>query len=144
MSDLTGAPEMLGGRVKTLHPAVHGGTSCDNSRETYWLIDTHTAEWLNKYIKNHICGFWYYVANKEVFKQMSDVILKMRIFERHKDLLMFDCTWESNCFYMMNSMALWLYDSTITHFYNNDSTAQTKQNLGVIFVVSSYKCNRKF
>ncbi|RUS78921.1 hypothetical protein EGW08_013299, partial [Elysia chlorotica] len=25
VSDLTGAPEMLGGRVKTLHPAVHGG-----------------------------------------------------------------------------------------------------------------------
>ncbi|GAB0090579.1 Bifunctional purine biosynthesis protein PurH-like [Sergentomyia squamirostris] len=25
VSELTGAPEMLGGRVKTLHPAVHGG-----------------------------------------------------------------------------------------------------------------------
>ena len=25
VSDLTGAPEMLGGRVKTLHPVVHGG-----------------------------------------------------------------------------------------------------------------------
>ena len=25
VSDLTGAPEMMGGRVKTLHPAVHGG-----------------------------------------------------------------------------------------------------------------------
>uniref|UniRef100_A0A2L2YG99 Bifunctional purine biosynthesis protein ATIC n=1 Tax=Parasteatoda tepidariorum TaxID=114398 RepID=A0A2L2YG99_PARTP len=24
-SELTGAPEMLEGRVKTLHPAVHGG-----------------------------------------------------------------------------------------------------------------------
>ena len=27
VSDITKAPEMLGGRVKTLHPAVHGGTS---------------------------------------------------------------------------------------------------------------------
>ena len=26
VSEVTGAPEMLGGRVKTLHPAVHGGT----------------------------------------------------------------------------------------------------------------------
>lgn len=26
VSDITKAPEMLGGRVKTLHPAVHGGT----------------------------------------------------------------------------------------------------------------------
>ncbi len=25
VSAVTGAPEMLGGRVKTLHPAVHGG-----------------------------------------------------------------------------------------------------------------------
>jgi phosphoribosylaminoimidazolecarboxamide formyltransferase/IMP cyclohydrolase len=25
VSDITGAPEMLGGRVKTLHPAVHAG-----------------------------------------------------------------------------------------------------------------------
>ncbi|SCV68377.1 BQ2448_498 [Microbotryum intermedium] len=29
VSDITGAPEMLGGRVKTLHPAVHGGQSHD-------------------------------------------------------------------------------------------------------------------
>ena len=25
VAEVTGAPEMLGGRVKTLHPAVHGG-----------------------------------------------------------------------------------------------------------------------
>lgn len=25
VSELTGAPEILGGRVKTLHPAIHGG-----------------------------------------------------------------------------------------------------------------------
>lgn len=25
VAELTGAPEMLGGRVKTLHPAVHAG-----------------------------------------------------------------------------------------------------------------------
>ena len=25
VSEVTGAPEMLGGRVKTLHPAVHAG-----------------------------------------------------------------------------------------------------------------------
>ena len=27
VSDITNAPEILGGRVKTLHPSVHGGTS---------------------------------------------------------------------------------------------------------------------
>ncbi len=26
VSDVTGAPEMLGGRVKTLHPAIHAGS----------------------------------------------------------------------------------------------------------------------
>lgn len=25
VSEISGAPEILGGRVKTLHPAVHGG-----------------------------------------------------------------------------------------------------------------------
>eukprot|EP01137_Pigoraptor_chileana_P005767 Opistho-2@49278 len=31
VSELTGAPEMLGGRVKTLHPAVHGGILARNN-----------------------------------------------------------------------------------------------------------------
>lgn len=30
VSDITGAPEMLGGRVKTLHPAVHAGNLFTN------------------------------------------------------------------------------------------------------------------
>ncbi|XP_038278386.1 bifunctional purine biosynthesis protein ATIC [Dermochelys coriacea] len=33
VSDLTGFPEMLGGRVKTLHPAVHAGILARNSPE---------------------------------------------------------------------------------------------------------------
>ena len=32
VADLTGAPEMLGGRVKTLHPMVHGGILADRSK----------------------------------------------------------------------------------------------------------------
>ncbi|HWD51133.1 MAG TPA: bifunctional phosphoribosylaminoimidazolecarboxamide formyltransferase/IMP cyclohydrolase [Acidimicrobiales bacterium] len=32
VADLTGAPEMLGGRVKTLHPAIHGGILADRSQ----------------------------------------------------------------------------------------------------------------
>jgi phosphoribosylaminoimidazolecarboxamide formyltransferase / IMP cyclohydrolase len=32
VAELTGAPEMLGGRVKTLHPAVHGGILADRSK----------------------------------------------------------------------------------------------------------------
>lgn len=31
VADITKAPEMLGGRVKTLHPAVHGGILAQNS-----------------------------------------------------------------------------------------------------------------
>lgn len=31
MADITKAPEMLGGRVKTLHPAVHGGILAQNN-----------------------------------------------------------------------------------------------------------------
>lgn len=32
VSEVTGAPEMLGGRVKTLHPAIHGGILADRSK----------------------------------------------------------------------------------------------------------------
>ncbi len=33
VSDLTGWPEMLGGRVKTLHPKVHGGILFQRGKE---------------------------------------------------------------------------------------------------------------
>lgn len=33
ISDVTGAPEILGGRVKTLHPKVHGGILARRDRE---------------------------------------------------------------------------------------------------------------
>src|SRR5205085_6408368 len=32
VADVTGAPEMLGGRVKTLHPAIAGGILADRSK----------------------------------------------------------------------------------------------------------------
>lgn len=32
VSDITGFPEMLDGRVKTLHPAIHGGILADRSK----------------------------------------------------------------------------------------------------------------
>jgi phosphoribosylaminoimidazolecarboxamide formyltransferase/IMP cyclohydrolase len=32
VADLTGAPEMLGGRVKTLHPTIHGGILADRTK----------------------------------------------------------------------------------------------------------------
>jgi phosphoribosylaminoimidazolecarboxamide formyltransferase/IMP cyclohydrolase len=35
VSDVTGAPEMLGGRVKTLHPRIHGGILADLGNETH-------------------------------------------------------------------------------------------------------------
>jgi phosphoribosylaminoimidazolecarboxamide formyltransferase/IMP cyclohydrolase len=34
VAEVTGAPEMLGGRVKTLHPKVHGGILADRPRGT--------------------------------------------------------------------------------------------------------------
>lgn len=35
VEDLTGAPEMLGGRVKTLHPRIHGGILADLSKDEH-------------------------------------------------------------------------------------------------------------
>ena len=35
VAEVTGSPEMLGGRVKTLHPKVHGGILADRSKEQH-------------------------------------------------------------------------------------------------------------
>ena len=35
IDDLTGFPEMMGGRVKTLHPKVHGGLLADRSKSEH-------------------------------------------------------------------------------------------------------------
>jgi phosphoribosylaminoimidazolecarboxamide formyltransferase/IMP cyclohydrolase len=35
VEDVTGAPEMLGGRVKTLHPAIHAGILAQRGREDH-------------------------------------------------------------------------------------------------------------
>lgn len=51
VSDMTGAPEMLGGRVKTLHPAVHAGNLVQHLSQCQcqsWFVDItrviHMAE----------------------------------------------------------------------------------------------------
>lgn len=45
VSSITGAPEMLGGRVKTLHPAVHGGILAqDSDRDTKDLADNKISK----------------------------------------------------------------------------------------------------
>jgi phosphoribosylaminoimidazolecarboxamide formyltransferase/IMP cyclohydrolase len=35
VAEVTGSPEMLGGRVKTLHPKIHGGILADRSKEQH-------------------------------------------------------------------------------------------------------------
>ncbi|MCB1474102.1 MAG: bifunctional phosphoribosylaminoimidazolecarboxamide formyltransferase/IMP cyclohydrolase, partial [Rhodobiaceae bacterium] len=35
VADVTGFPEMLDGRVKTLHPGVHGGILADRAKEAH-------------------------------------------------------------------------------------------------------------
>lgn len=44
VSDMTGAPEILGGRVKTLHPAVHGGILARRTEEHLQELSQHHIE----------------------------------------------------------------------------------------------------
>src|SRR5881392_2352587 len=45
VSDVTGFPEMLDGRVKTLHPRLHGGILADRSKSEHMdTIATHDIE----------------------------------------------------------------------------------------------------
>jgi phosphoribosylaminoimidazolecarboxamide formyltransferase/IMP cyclohydrolase len=45
VSDVTGAPEILGGRVKTLHPRIHGGILADRRDPTHSAeLEAHGIE----------------------------------------------------------------------------------------------------
>ncbi|MGA2294465.1 MAG: bifunctional phosphoribosylaminoimidazolecarboxamide formyltransferase/IMP cyclohydrolase [Acidimicrobiales bacterium] len=45
VADVTGFPEMLGGRVKTLHPRIHGGILADRSKTEHMAsLDEHDIE----------------------------------------------------------------------------------------------------
>jgi len=41
VSNITGFPEILGGRVKTLHPKVHGGILAKRSQEHLGQLNQH-------------------------------------------------------------------------------------------------------
>ncbi|KAL8624628.1 hypothetical protein ACOMHN_045163 [Nucella lapillus] len=61
VSEVTGAPEMLGGRVKTLHPAVHGGILAR-------LTDSDQADLKNqdyKMIRVVVCNLYPFVKTVE-------------------------------------------------------------------------------
>ncbi len=45
VSEVTGAPEILGGRVKTLHPKIHGGILADRRKDEHMdQLDAHGIE----------------------------------------------------------------------------------------------------
>ena len=47
VSDLTQAPEMLGGRVKTLHPAVHGGILARDQVDDHSDMDARGYQYID-------------------------------------------------------------------------------------------------
>lgn len=52
VSALTGAPEMLGGRVKTLHPTVHGGILARDSEDDRADLAAHQIEMIDLVVCN--------------------------------------------------------------------------------------------
>jgi len=52
VSDVTGAPEMLGGRVKTLHPAVHGGILARDSEADRADLDAQSISYIDLVVCN--------------------------------------------------------------------------------------------
>ena len=59
VEEYTGSPEMLGGRVKTLHPKIHGG-----------ILARQTDSDLNDLEKNNITSFDLVVCNLYPFKKV--------------------------------------------------------------------------
>ncbi|MBI4460871.1 MAG: bifunctional phosphoribosylaminoimidazolecarboxamide formyltransferase/IMP cyclohydrolase [Acidobacteria bacterium] len=53
VSELTGLPEMLDGRVKTLHPAIHGGILGRRSEESHRrTLEKHSIGWIDMVVVN--------------------------------------------------------------------------------------------
>src|SRR5438270_6260668 len=53
VSDLTGFPEILSGRVKTLHPKVHGGLlAIRDNREHQRQVADHALEYIDMVVVN--------------------------------------------------------------------------------------------
>ena len=53
VEDVTGAPEMLGGRVKTLHPKIHGGILADRSKPDHLAdLDAQGIEPIDLVVSN--------------------------------------------------------------------------------------------
>lgn len=65
VEDLTGFPEILGGRVKTLHPAVHGGILARRTTEHLAELDAHNLAPIDIVVVN-LYPFQQTVANPSV------------------------------------------------------------------------------
>ena len=65
VSELTGAPEMLGGRVKTLHPAVHGGILARTAEEDQADMKAHGYENIDLVVCN-LYPFQQTIAQEDV------------------------------------------------------------------------------
>ena len=53
VEDVTGSPEMLDGRVKTLHPKIHGGLLADRGKESHRAdLETHGIRGFDLVVSN--------------------------------------------------------------------------------------------
>jgi phosphoribosylaminoimidazolecarboxamide formyltransferase/IMP cyclohydrolase len=70
IDEYTGSPEILGGRVKTLHPKIHGGILAKDTDEHREQLDKHNI----KIIDIVICNFYdfYSAINEE--KKLDNII----------------------------------------------------------------------
>lgn len=68
VTDVTGAPEMLGGRVKTLHPKIHGGILADRSKATH--LDDVAAQGIDL-IDLVVCNLYPFASDPSI--EMIDI-----------------------------------------------------------------------
>ena len=68
VADVTGAPEMLGGRVKTLHPKIHGGILADRSKAEH--LDDIEAQGIDL-IDLVVCNLYPFTSDPSI--EMIDV-----------------------------------------------------------------------
>jgi len=74
VADVTGSPEILGGRVKTLHPAIHGGILADREQASHLVqLNEHGITPIDLVVVN-LYPFRETVASGASFEQVVEMI----------------------------------------------------------------------
>ena len=84
VEEYTGFPEMMGGRVKTLHPRIHGGILADQSNPDH--IAALKEQGIDTFDLIIINDFW--LISEQIYSCLSNGVIFFKIFNKAGRMIM--------------------------------------------------------